>query len=101
MAAAGREPDAVRIGMNHWLVRVTADSAEADEFLDKMAKQTDVPAELLRESPSVLVGPVGRIVEQLQAQREEFGISAVHLDAGFAPKDVNVLAPIVAALAGT
>ncbi|MGD9703700.1 MAG: TIGR03621 family F420-dependent LLM class oxidoreductase [Acidimicrobiia bacterium] len=99
--AAGRAADDVRIEMNHWLVRVTATSSEADEFLAKVAMRSDVDPALLSSSPAVLVGTVDQITDLLVARREQFGISCIQLDAGFAPKDIESLAPIVAALAGT
>ena len=40
-------------------------------------------------------------MEQLQADRERYGITAVQLDAGFHPNDLDALVPVVAALAGT
>jgi probable F420-dependent oxidoreductase len=100
-ASVGRDPDSVRIEMNHWLVRVTDTAAEADAFLARVAARNDVTPELLAESPAVLVGTLGQIIEVLQARRERFGISCIQLDAGFAPKDIESLAPLVAALAET
>ncbi|MBW8824736.1 MAG: LLM class flavin-dependent oxidoreductase, partial [Acidobacteria bacterium] len=76
-AQSGRAIGDLELELNHWLVRVTDTSAEADQFL------------------------VGQIVEKLAADRERFGISAVQLDAGYHPKDLDQLAPIVEALAGT
>jgi probable F420-dependent oxidoreductase len=99
--AAGRAVDDVRIEMNHWLVRVTATSSEADEFLAKVAMRSDVDPALLASSPAVLAGTVDQVTDLLVARREQFGISCIQLDAGFAPKDLESLAPVVAALAGT
>jgi probable F420-dependent oxidoreductase len=99
--AANRTLDDIRIEMNHWLVRVTASEREAQDIVAKVARRSDVDPEMLAASPGVLVGTVGQITEQLHARRERFGISCVQLDAGFAPTEVDSLAPIVAALAGT
>ena len=99
--AAGREVDDVRIEMNHWLVRVTATSSEADDFLTRVAVAQRVDRAMLASSPAVLVGTVEQITDLLVARREQFGISCIQLDAGFAPKDIGALAPVVAALAGT
>lgn len=100
-AEEGRPLDQITIGMNHWLVRVTRTIDEGRAFLEKMAGQSGVPIDVLDASPAVLVGTLGQVVEQIQTSRERLGVSFVHLDAGFAPKDVGALAPIVAQLAGT
>ena len=98
--AAGRSIDDIRFEMNHWLVRVTSTQPEADEFLTKVAARNDVTPESLASSPAVLVGTVGHITDLLQERRERLGISCIQVDAGFAPKDLDAIAPIVAALAG-
>jgi probable F420-dependent oxidoreductase len=100
-AAAGRSPDDIELEMNHWLVRVTKTESEADELLARVAARYEVDPTVLTESPSVLVGPVARCIETLQERREQLGFSNLQLDAGFPPKDLDSLAPIVAALAGT
>jgi probable F420-dependent oxidoreductase len=101
VAAAGRSPDDIELEMNHWFVRVTGTAGEADEVLARLAARYEVDPAVVAESPSVLVGPVGRCIETLQARREQLGFSNLQLDAGFTPKDLDSLAPIVAALAGT
>jgi probable F420-dependent oxidoreductase len=100
-ASVGRGPDEVEIEMNHWLVRVTATAAEAEELLTKVAARQGVPVELIAASPAVLVGPLAQCIDTIRARRDELGISCFQLDAGFAPKDLDSLAPLVAALAGT
>jgi probable F420-dependent oxidoreductase len=99
-AAAGRSADDLRIEMNHWLVKVVASAGEATSFLERIAKRSEVDTDLLAASPAVIVGTVGQIVEKLEKERAELGISCVQLDAGFAPKDLTSLAPVVSALAG-
>jgi probable F420-dependent oxidoreductase len=100
-AAAGRQLDDVHLELNHWLVRATSTEQEASDFLAKVAARNDIDPALLVASPAVLVGTVARITDKLIATREQFGISTIQLDAGFAPKDLDALAPIVSALAGT
>lgn len=99
--AGGRSIDDVTIEINHWLVRVTSSARDADELLAKVASRNGVAPELLASSPAVLVGTVDQIVDRLVERRERFGISCIQFDAGFAPSDLDSLAPIVATLAGT
>jgi probable F420-dependent oxidoreductase len=99
--AAGRSLDEIRIEMNHWLVRVTSTEQDATDFLAKVAARNEVSPELLADSPAVLVGTVDQIIERLIARREQFGISTIQVDAGFAPQNLDSLAPIVSSLAGT
>jgi probable F420-dependent oxidoreductase len=99
--AAGRRREDVALEMNHWLVRVTATESEADEYLARIAARYEVEPAALAESPSVLVGTASRCIDVLQERRESLGFSHLQLDAGFPPKDLESLATIVAALAGT
>ncbi len=97
---AGRDPGAVELEMNHWLVRVTSTRDEADAYLAGIAARYEVDPARLAASPSVLVGTVGQCVDTLLARRDALGFSFLQLDAGFPPADLGVLAPLVAALAG-
>ncbi len=99
-SAAGRSPDDIVFEMNHWLVRVTDTDADADALLDRMARRFEVDPAMLAASPGVLVGPLGRCVDTLEARREALGLSWLQLDAGMYPNDLEALAPLVAALAG-
>ncbi len=87
--------------MNHWLARVTPSTAEARDLLDRIAARYSVDAELLADSPSVLVGTAAQIVDTLHARREQLGISYLQLDAGFPTPDLDAFAPVIAELAGT
>jgi probable F420-dependent oxidoreductase len=99
--AAGREFAALELEMNHWLARVTPTAAAARDLLERIASRQGVDAELLAESPSVLVGTESQIVDALRAGREELGISNIQLDAGFPTPDLDAFAPVIADLAGT
>jgi probable F420-dependent oxidoreductase len=99
--AAGREHDDVALEMNHWLVRVTASEGEADDYLARVAARYEVEPAVLAESPSVLVGTAARCIDILHERRETLGFSHLQLDAGFPPRDLESLASIVGALAGT
>ncbi|MGE0877158.1 MAG: TIGR03621 family F420-dependent LLM class oxidoreductase [Acidimicrobiia bacterium] len=98
---AGRRLDDLELEMNVWLVRVAPDSASAVDFRERMAKRFDVTPELLKESPSVLIGTLEECIDTLVERRERLGINHFQLDAGFPPQDVEALAPIVARLAGS
>jgi probable F420-dependent oxidoreductase len=100
-AAAGRRPEDVALEMNHWLVRVTATESEAEDYLARIAARYEVDPSVLAGSPSVLVGTAAHCIDVLQARRDTLGFSHLQLDAGFPPKDLDSLAPIVSALAGT
>jgi alkanesulfonate monooxygenase SsuD/methylene tetrahydromethanopterin reductase-like flavin-dependent oxidoreductase (luciferase family) len=97
---AGRDPAALTLSINHWLVRVTGTAAEATELLARVAARQGVDVEMLRASPAVLVGTVDQLCEVVQERREALGLSHLQLDAGFAPPRVESLYPLVAALAG-
>jgi alkanesulfonate monooxygenase SsuD/methylene tetrahydromethanopterin reductase-like flavin-dependent oxidoreductase (luciferase family) len=99
--AAGRDPDALELEMNHWLARVTSSVGAADDLLARMGERFDVDPAALAASPSVLVGPASQIVEILQARREQLGISYLQLDAGFPTADLDAFAPVIETLAGT
>jgi probable F420-dependent oxidoreductase len=94
------DPNDVTISINHWLVRVTKTVPEGQAFLERVASSSGVEAALLAESPAVLVGTLDQLVDTLWKRRERYGISHFQLDAGFAPKSVDALAPLVERLAG-
>jgi probable F420-dependent oxidoreductase len=99
--AAGRDPDALELEMNHWLAKVTPSAAAATDLLERMGKRFEVDPVVLADSPSVLVGTVTQIVDTLRARREQLGISYLQLDAGFPTPDLDAFAPVIETLAGT
>src|SRR4051812_32812660 len=99
--AAGRDPDALELEMNHWLAKVTTSAASATDLLERMGKRFDVEPATLAASPSVLVGTVAQVVDTLTARRDDLGISVVQLDAGFPTPDLDAFAPVIETLAGT
>jgi probable F420-dependent oxidoreductase len=99
-AAAGRSMDDIELEMNHWLVRVCASTAAAAEYLTAVAARYQVDPDVLASSPSVLVGTASQCIDTLVERRETLGISYLQLDAGYPPRDIDSLGPIVAALAG-
>jgi probable F420-dependent oxidoreductase len=98
---AGKSPDDIALSLNCWLVRVTPDTTSATEFLDRMAGQFDLTGRELDASPAVLVGTVDEICAKLETSRREYGFRHIQLDAGFHPKNLDSIAPIVTTLAGT
>jgi probable F420-dependent oxidoreductase len=100
-AQAGKSRDDIVLSMNCWLVRVTPDPASAHEFLDRMAAQFDITGDELGSSPAVLVGTLDAVCEKLVASRQDYGLRHIQLDAGFHPKNLDAIAPIATALAGT
>jgi probable F420-dependent oxidoreductase len=100
-AAAGRDLDTIELEMNHWLARVTASTAETDEFLARVAARYGVDPTLLAGSPSVLVGTVEQCIGTLQARRERFGFNVLQLDAGFPNPGIEDFGPVIAALSDT
>jgi hypothetical protein len=80
---------------------VTPDSETATEVLDRIATRFDLTGEELDASPAVLVGTVDAICDKLAMSRREYGFSHIQLDAGFHPKNLESIAPIVSTLAGT
>jgi alkanesulfonate monooxygenase SsuD/methylene tetrahydromethanopterin reductase-like flavin-dependent oxidoreductase (luciferase family) len=99
--AAGRDPDALELEMNHWLAKVTPSAAAATDLLERMGKRFEVEPDALAASPSVLVGTVAQIVDTLRARREQLGLSYLQLDAGFPTPDLHAFAPVIEILAGT
>jgi probable F420-dependent oxidoreductase len=92
--AAGDRFVGLDIELMAMYVEVTDD---IDGALARAAGAFGVDAAFLRDHPLILVGPVGRIADQLERQRERYGINYVttmyqHFEA---------LAPVVARLAGT
>ena len=75
------------------LVQVTVVRDDID--LDVVAAEVDLSAALVQETPFVLAGSVGQIVEKLQRLRETVGISH------YVVRDAEGFAPVVAALAGS
>jgi probable F420-dependent oxidoreductase len=99
-AAAGRSPGDVTLSINHWLVRIVGSPAEAEAFTERVAATHDLDPDVVHQSPAVLVGTVEQLADVLVERRERFGFSHLQLDAGFPPKDLRSLLPLVAKLAG-
>jgi probable F420-dependent oxidoreductase len=88
---AGGRFDELELGA---LVQVTTVTADREATLAGLADGIGLPAEVLAESPFVLVGTTAQIVEQLEAMRARFGISYVTV------RTLDGFEPVVEALAG-
>ena len=86
--AAGREPDAPALEMNHWLAKVTPSAAAAGDLLERMGKRFDVDPDTLGASPSVLVGTVEQVREQA-AEWETLGVDTLIAGVGAVPFHVT------------
>lgn len=91
--AAGRL-DEIEMNLRAFMVFVTDD---VDRALGTLSEFTGAPAEIIAESPFALVGPAGKIADELRERRERWGFSYVIVG----QNDVDPFAPVVAELTGT
>lgn len=92
-AAAGERFDQIEMNVRAFMVRVTDQRVDA---LVGLAAAVATPRELLEESPFVLIGSPAQITEDLLSRRERWGFSYVIVG----PDEVELFAPVVAALRG-
>ena len=92
-ADAGRSDD-IEMNLRAFMVFVTDDVPQA---LDTLSEFTGAPTEVIAASPFALVGPVDKIVDELQERRETWGFSYIIVG----QNDVDAFAPVVAQLSGT
>jgi probable F420-dependent oxidoreductase len=79
------------------LTQVTSIGAGAEATLARLASDLGVPAELVRDSPLTLIGPLPEVIDKLVANRERLGISyVVVFDTA-----IDDMTPVVQQLAGT
>ncbi len=90
---AGRFDD-IEMNIRAFMVFITDDVPTA---LDTLSQFTGAPTGVIAESPFALVGPVDKIVGELQERRDRWGFSYVIVG----QNDVEPFAPVVAALTGT
>jgi probable F420-dependent oxidoreductase len=76
------------------LVQLTHVGQGADEELAKTVERFDVSADLIEQTPFLLIGSLEQIVDKLERLRDDVGISHVVV------RDAEGFAPVVAALAG-
>jgi probable F420-dependent oxidoreductase len=92
--AAGSRFDRLELQCLTFLVQIVADRAEA---LSRLATAMSVTPEQVAGSPIALVGTTDEIAEILNHRREQFGFSYIVVHEA----EMEALAPVVAALAGT
>jgi len=89
--AAGDRNDAVERSA---LVQITHIGNDVADHRTKAAAETEVPVEVIDETPFVLVGSQDQVIDKLERLREDVGISH------FVVREPEMFAPIVAALSG-
>jgi probable F420-dependent oxidoreductase len=92
-AAAGRIDD-IELNIRAFMVSITDD---AEAAISGTASMLGVEPSLVAQTPFALLGPVSKVIEDLQTRRERWGFSYVIVGAN----DIEPIAPVVAALAGT
>ena len=106
--AAGPRFDALELSLLVYFVAVTEDRRQAAEQIAQLAASlpssmminTQMEVDEVLHSPRFLIGTVDEIVEQLQARREQYGISYVSTLAWPEFADYETFSPVVARLAG-
>jgi probable F420-dependent oxidoreductase len=94
--AAGERFEKVELNLLIRKVIITQNRQQAAEQYIRDSRRTEVIAEQLLASPYMLFGSHEQLIEHIQRLREQFGISYFVLDA----EDMEVMAPVVARLAG-
>ncbi len=91
--AAGERLASIEVNVRVFMVNVTDDRAAAVEFL---ATALHVEQRMVEETPFALIGSPAKLVEDLLARRERWGMSYVVVGAD----DVERFAPVVEQLTG-
>jgi probable F420-dependent oxidoreductase len=86
--------DRVEMNVRAFMVAVTDDVAAS---LAVFSQFTGAPSEVIAASPFALVGPPGKLVDDLRERRDRWGFSYVIVG----QDDVEPFAPVVAELAGS
>ena len=93
-AEAADRLDHIELNIRTFIVFATDDVAGA---LDTLSGLTGAPTDVIAQSPFALVGPPSKLIDDLRERRERWGFSYVIVG----QDDVESIAPVVAALAGT
>ena len=92
-AAAGDRMADIEMNVRAFMVNVTDDHAGA---ISGIAGMLGVEASMIEQTPFALIGPPSKLVDDLLARRERWGMSYIIVGA----EDVDSFAPVIAALAG-
>lgn len=92
---AGRDQSDLELQFTVYLCHVASTTRRATATASSFASLLGADADLVRESPAVLIGTVEACVDRLIEFRERFGLTYWHLG-----PDVEAVAPIVARLSG-
>lgn len=95
--AAGERFEAIELNLLVGSVIITQNQQQAAEEFARSRARPGATAEQLLASPYLLIGSVEQIVERIQRQREQFGISYFVIDS----EQMEPFAPVVARLAST
>jgi hypothetical protein len=91
--AAGERFGLLDVEGSPYFTEITDDPQGA---LEKVAKSTGIPPEVLRDHPNVLIGSPESIVESLYSQRETLGVNYVTVQ----QPQIESFAPVVELLHG-
>jgi hypothetical protein len=83
----------IEMNIRAFLVNISPDAAGAAAAIASMLR---VEQKMVEDTPFALVGPTDKLIDDLLARRERWGISYVIVGSD----DVDSFAPVVAALAG-
>jgi probable F420-dependent oxidoreductase len=95
LSASGRPADAVELQFSVYLCRIDGSLGRPRRVISTFADRLAADPALVAASPSVLVGSVEACADLLLERRDRFGFSYLRLS-----DDVDVVAPLVARLAG-
>ncbi len=91
--AVGKRANSIEMNIRAFMVNITDDARGS---IERLAKAMHVEASMIAETPFALIGPPSKLIEDLLARRERWGLSYVIVGG----EDVDSFAPVVAALRG-
>jgi len=92
-AAAGERYHRLDVESSPFFTEITDDP---ETVLAGVAKSTEIPADLLRDHPNVLIGSAESVVDTLHSRREALGVNYVTVQ----QSQIESFAPVVELLRG-
>jgi probable F420-dependent oxidoreductase len=92
-AAAPERFDTLEVESSPYFTKITDDQ---DSALAELASKTQIPTEVLRDHPNVLIGSPATVADVLQSRRDEFGVNYVTVQ----QSQAEAFAPVVSRLRG-